>query len=177
MEDIKFDEVISGKMTEIDKKLAAIFTCVKAKDNQPATQEITPTVSKEEIDAIAVKYANRIGAYFDGKYKEQVENQSKMLTIIQSVDKSIKALQTQRNVSFEPIGKIIPEPKKIGFFGFEFLRSSVVIFILSVAIFWSLVMNIKQMDDKQTLKTQLYQQTKYIMKIEKSEKQKEKKAK
>ena len=177
MEDIKFDEVFSGKMTEIDKKLAAIFTCVKAKDNQSATQEITPTVSKEEMEAIALKYANKIGVYFDGKYKEQVENQKELLTAVQSVEKSIKTLPTLSNVPLTPIKKIILEPKKIAFFGFEFLRSSVVIFILSVAVFWSLVMNIKQIDEKQALKNQLYQQTEYIQKTEKSEKQKEKKAK
>jgi hypothetical protein len=71
------------------------------------------------------------------------------------------------------------QPKKVTFFGFEFLRTSVVIFCLSVAIFWSLTVNIKQMDDYRALKTQLYQQTEYILHLEeaKEEQTKSKKGK
>ena len=177
MEEIKNEEVFSGMMTEINTKLAAIYASVKTKENKPANRETTPTVSKEEIEAIAIKYANKAGAYFDSKHREQVENQNKLLAAIQSVDNSIKTLSAQRNVPFAPIEKTFPEPKKIAFFGFEFLRSSVVIFILSVAVFWSLVMNIKQMDNYKTLKTRLYQQTEYIMQLQKNEKEKGKKTK
>jgi len=177
MEEIKNEEVFSGMMTEINTKLAAIYASVKTKENKSANRETIPTVSKEEIEAIAIKYVNKAGAYFDSKHREQVDNQNKLLAAIQSVDKSIKALPTQRNVPFAPIGKTIQEPKKIAFFGFEFLRSSVIIFILSVAVFWSLVMNIKQLDNYQTLKTRLYQQTEYIMQLQKNEKEKGKKTK
>jgi len=174
MEEIKNEEVFSGMMTEINTKLAAIYASVKTKENKPANRETIPTVAKEEIEAIAIKYANKAGAYFDSKHREQVDNQNKMLAAIQNVDKSIKTLPAQRNVPFAPIGKTFPEPKKIAFFGFEFLRSSVIIFILSVAVFWSLVMNIKQLDNYQTLKTRLYQQTEYIMQLQKNEKGKKK---
>jgi len=173
MEEIQYEGLL-GIMSEMNKKTDAILSIIKAKEKQEADKKTTPTVSKGEIEAIEVIYTNKAGAYFDSKHREQVENQNKLLAAIQSVDKSIKALPTQRNVPFEPIGKVIPEPKKIAFFGFEFLRSSVVIFILSVAVFWSLVMNIKQLDKYQTLKTRLYKQTEYILHLQKDEKGKKK---
>jgi len=60
-----------------------------------------------------------------------------------------------RNVSFS-------QPKKIAFLGFEFLGTSVVIYILSVVIFRSLAMNIKQMDNYKALKTKYNQLTENI---------------
>jgi len=179
MEQVQYDGLM-GIASEINKKSDAILASCKTKENQTAVQSTIPTVSKEEMDAIALKYANKLGVYFDSKHKEQIENQKELLTAVQSVDKSIKALPTQRNIPFEPTGKIISETKKIAFFGFEFLRSSVVIFILSVAIFWSLVMNIKQMDNYKALKIQYNQLTDYIIhtqKDEKIEKEKGRKAK
>jgi len=173
MDDIKFDEVISGKMTEIDKKLAAIFTCVKAKENQSTNQEIFPTASKEEIETIVKEKVTVIGNYIELRLKQQTEQQTKILTAaINKIDSKIENLSKSGNVLLEPIMKMFPQPKKIAFFGFEFLKTSFVIFILSIAVFWSLTINIKQMDNYRALKTQLYQQTEYIMKIQKSEKTK-----
>jgi hypothetical protein len=61
------------------------------------------------------------------------------------------------NVSLEPILKLLPRPKKVTICGFEFLRSSVVIFVLILILFCSLAMNVKQRKDFMALKTKYIQ--------------------
>ena len=128
----------------LNKKLDIIHVDNKAKDNQQVNQ----SVSKEEIEAIVKDY------------------QAKTLsTILNTIDKKMSTFPVSQSISFS-------QPKKIAFFGFEFLRTSVVIFILSSVIFWSLVMNIKQMDNNEELKTKNNQLTEYIQHLGKTEKEK-----
>ncbi|KAA6338260.1 hypothetical protein EZS27_013721 [termite gut metagenome] len=61
--------------------------------------------------------------------------------------------------------KLFPKPKKVTVCGFEFLRSSVVIFVLIVITFFSLALNIKQMDDYWGLKSKYDEQTEYILQM------------
>jgi len=166
MEQVQY-EGLMGIASEINKKSDAILTSCKTKENQQANQSTIPTVSKEEVETIVKEKAAVIVNYLEMKVKQQTEQQTKALTAaIKEVDNKIESLPKAQSVSFDPILKLIPQTKKIAFFGFEFLRSSVVIFILSVAIFWSLVMNIKQMDNCRDLKAQLYQQTEYILHLQ-----------
>ena len=168
MEDIKY-EGLMGILSEIKKDTGIIRADSKAKENQQVSQ----SVSKEEIDAIVKDKVTTVANYIELRLKQHTENQTKILTAaINGVDKKIETLPVSANVSF-------PQPKKITFFGFEFLRTSVVIFSLSLAIFWSLTANIKHMDDYRALKIQLYQQTEYILYLEeaKEEQMKSKKGK
>ena len=89
-----------------------------------------------------------------------------------SVEEYIDTMPTPEKISLEPIMKLFPKPKKVTICGFEFLRSSVIIFALALVCFFSLVLNIKQMDDYRAFKVQLYQQTEYILHLEKAEKEK-----
>jgi len=170
MDEVQYEGLL-GIASEQNKKLDAILAISKVKENQPANQVSIPTVSKEEIDAIVKDKVTTVANYIELRIKQQTENQTKILTTaINEVDKKIDNLLTSTNGSF-------PQPKKIAFFGFEFLRTSVVIFILSVALFWSLVMNIKQIDNNKDLKTQLYQQREYIFQMQQTKKIESKKVK
>ncbi|GAB6012000.1 hypothetical protein [Viscerimonas tarda] len=172
MENIQYEGLL-GIMSEVNKKVDVIQANSKAKENQ----SVRKFVSKEEIEAIAVKYANAICKYTDAKHKEQAEHQERLLSAIHEVERQINALPTPEKVSLEPIIKLFPQPKKVTVCGFEFLRSSVIIFVLALVCFFSMVLNIKQMDDFRGLKTQLYKQTEYILHLEKTEKEKGKKSK
>ena len=88
------------------------------------------------------------------------------------LQEKIDALPMPKKVSLESIMELFPQYKKVAICGFEFLRSSVVIFVLVLICFFSLVLNIKQMDDYRILKARLYQHTEYILHLEKSEKEK-----
>jgi len=168
MENIKY-EGLMGILSEIKKDTGVIRADSKAKENQQVNQ----SVSKEEIEKIVHDKISLMASFIELKTKQQAENQTKILTTaINGVDKKIETLPVSANVSF-------PQPKKVTILGFEFLRTSVVIFCLSVAIFWSLTVNIKQMDDYRALKIQLYQQTEYILHLEeaKEEQMKSKKGK
>ena len=156
MEDIKY-EGLMGILSEIKKDTGVIRADSKTKENQQVSQ----SVSKEEIDAIVKDKVTTVANYIELRLKQQTENQTKIIAAaINVVNKKIETLPVSANVSF-------PQAKKITSFGFEFLRTSVVIFSLSVAIFWSLTVNIKQMDNYRALKTKLYQQTEYTMHLEK----------
>jgi len=158
-EDVKYEGLL-GMMSENNKKQDAILAICKAKENQPVNQ----SVSKEEIEKIVHDKVSVMATFMDLKIKQQTENQTKILTAaINGVDKKIENLSVSQVISY-------PQPKKIAFFGFEFLRTSVVIFILSVLIFWSLVMNIKQMDNYSELKTQYNQLTESVNQLQKTEK-------
>lgn len=163
MENIQYEGLL-GIMSEVNKKVDAI----KSKENQLARQP----ASKEEIEAIAVKYANAICKYTDAKHKERAEHQERLLSAIHKVEEQISTLPAPEKVSLEPIIKLFPQPKKVTICGFEFLRSSVIIFVLALVCFFSMVLNIKQMDDCRGLETQLYKQTEYILYLEKTEKEK-----
>ena len=181
MEQVQY-EGLMGITSEINKKSDAILANFKTKENQVINQEVIPPVSKEEMETIVKEKVAVIGNYIEMRLKQQTEQQTKILTAaIKVAENKIENLPKAESVSFDPILKLMPQTKKIAFFGFEFLRSSVVIFILSVAVLWSLVMNVKQMDNYRALKTRLYRQTEYILhlqqKDEKTEKEKVKKAK
>jgi len=159
MEDVNYEGVF-GILSDIKKDVAVIRVDIKAKENQPPN----PTVSKEEIDAIVKDKVTTVANYIELRLKQQTENQTKILTeAINGVDKKIENLPVSENVSF-------PQPKKIAFWGFEFLRTSVVIFILSVVVFWLLVVYIKQMDNYHVMKTKCTQLTEYIHQTQKNEK-------
>jgi len=152
MEEVQYDGLM-GIEFEQNKKLDAILAICKAKENQ----QVNKSVSKEEIEKIVHDKVSVMAIFLDLKIKQQIENQTN------AINKKLSTLPVSANVSFSP-------PKIIAFFGFKFLRTSVVIFILSAAIFWSFVMNIKQMDNYSELKTQYNQLTEYVNQLQKTEK-------
>jgi hypothetical protein len=152
MEDIKY-EGLMGILSEIKKGISVIQMNNKVNENQQVNQPI----SKEEIEKIVHEKVSVMATFIELKIKQQMENQTN------AINQKMSAVPVYGNHSFPP-------PKKITFFGFEFLRTSVVIFILSVAISWSLVMNIKQIDDYRVLKTRSNQLTEYVIQLQKSEK-------
>jgi len=163
MEEVQYDGLM-GILSDIKKGVDVIQAENKAKENQQVNQ----SVSKEEIETIVKDKVTTVANYIELRLKQQTENQTKILTeFINGVGQKIENLPVSQNVSF-------PQPQKIAFFGFEFLRTSVVIFCLSVAIFWLLVINIKQMDNYHDLKTRYNQLTEYIYKKQQFEKEQEK---
>ena len=123
------------------------------KQVEKPTEQVNQSVSKEEIERIVHEKVSLMAGFIEMKMKQQIENQTN------AINKKLGTLSFSGNGSFA-------QPKKIAFFGFEFLRTSVVIFILSLIFFWSLAMNIKQMDNYQALKTQNNQQIEYIQKLQ-----------
>jgi hypothetical protein len=73
--------------------------------------------------------------------------------------------------------KLFPKPKKIVILGFKFLQTSIIIFALTLLSFLSLALNIKQMNDYQTLKTGYSKQAEYIYQLQSKEKVDNKQAK
>ncbi|GAB6009875.1 hypothetical protein [Dysgonomonas reticulitermitis] len=155
MENIQYEGLL-GIMSEVNKKIDVIHANSKSKENQP----VHPTVSKTEIEEIVKEKVAVIGNYIELRLKQQTEQQTKILTAaMKEVGTKIDSLPTPEKVSLEPIMKMFPQPKKVTICGFEFLRSSVIIFVLALVCFFSMILNIKQMDDCRGLKTQLYKQT------------------
>ena len=128
------------------------------KQAEKPTEQENQSVSKEDIEKIVHEKVSVMATFIELKIKQQTEN----LTNV--INKKFSTLSFSGNSSF-------PQPKKIAFFGFEFLRTSVVIFILSLVAFWSLVMNIKQMDNYRALEKQYNQLTEYVNQMQQSEKQ------
>jgi hypothetical protein len=169
MEEMNY-EAILGMMSEISKKLDAIQANSKTKEIQPVNQEINPSVSKEEIKSIVKFQATIVGKYIEYTHKLQVEQHNKLLTSVNEVKKQIEALPVPEKASLEPLIKLFPKPKKITICSFEFLQTSVIIFVLSLIVFFSLTLNIRQMDDYRAVKTKYYQQTEYIYQLQEVEK-------
>ena len=162
MEIIQYEGLL-GIMSEINKKIDVIQANSKVKENQPVSQ----LVSKEEIEAIMKEKTDFIGNYFEHKHKIQTEHHSKIFSAIKEIVGKIDALPAPDKISLEPIMKLFPQSKKVSICGFEFLRSSIIIFVLMLVCFFSLVLNIKQMDDYRALETKFIQQTEYILHLEK----------
>jgi len=97
-------------------------------------------ISKEEIEAIMKEKTDFMGNYFEYKHKIQTEHHSKILSAVKAVAEKIDALPMPDKISLEPIMKLFPQPKKVTICGFEFLRSSVIIFVLTLVCFFSLVL-------------------------------------
>ena len=152
MEDIKY-EGLMGILSEIKKGVSVIQMNNKVNENQQVNQP----VSKEEIEKIVHEKGSVMATFIELKIKQQMENQTN------AINKKLSAMPVSANGSFPPL-------MKIAFFGFEFLRTSVVIFILSVVVFWSLIMNIKQMDNYKVLKTRCNQLNEYVIHLQKTEK-------
>jgi hypothetical protein len=106
-----------------------------------------------------------------------VEQHNKLFISINEVKKQVEALPTLEKVSLEPLMDLLSKQKKITICSFEFLRTSVIIFILSLIVFFSLTLNIKQIDDYQALKTKYYQQTEYLYQLQDVEQEGNKKSK
>jgi len=128
------------------------------KQAEKPTEQENQSVSKEDIEKIVHEKVSVMATFIELKIKQQTEN----LTNV--INKKFSTLSFSGNSSF-------PQPKKIAFFGFEFLRTSVVIFILSLVAFWSLVMNIKQMDNYRALEKQYNKLTEYVKQMQQTEKQ------
>ena len=169
MESIHYEGLL-GMMSEMNKKIDILQANSKVKDNQPVHHGTNKTVSKEEIEAIMKEKTDFLGNYFEHKHKIQTEHHSKIFTAVKEIAGKIDALPIPERISLEPILKLFPQPNKVSICGFEFLRSSVIIFVLTLVCFFSLTLNIKQMDDYQALKVQLYQQTEYILHMGNTEK-------
>jgi hypothetical protein len=161
MEDIQY-EAILGMMSEMNRKLDTIQANSKMKDHQPVNQ----TVSIEEIEPIIKKYATAISKYIEVKHNEQTEHHNKLLAAIKDVKKQIETIPQPKKVSLESLAKLFPQPKKVIICGFEFLRTSVAIGILIAISFFSLVLNIKQMDDYRALKSK-YREHGVIQQVDK----------
>jgi hypothetical protein len=157
MEDINYEGLL-GMMSEMNKKLDVIQTNSKVKENQPVNR----SVSKEEIEAIVKERTDFLGKYVEYKHKIQTEHHRNLNSAIKVVEEKIDALPVAEKVSLEPILNLLPKSKKVTICGFEFFRTSVVIFVLTLISFFSLVLNIKQMDDCRALKGSYCQQTEYI---------------
>jgi len=143
---------------EVFSMFEKIIERLNKQPEKPAEQ-VNQSVSKEEIEEIVHDKVSVMATFIESKIKQQTENQTN------AINKKLDALPISGNGSF-------PQPKKIAFFGFEFLRTSVVIFILSLVVFWSLVMNIKLLDNYNALKTQNNQLMEYIQHLGKTEKEK-----
>ena len=128
------------------------------KQQEKPVEQVNQFVSKEEIEKIIHEKVSALATFVELKIKQQTENQTN------AINNKLSNLSFSGNGSFA-------QPKKIAFFGFEFLRTSVVIFILSLVVFWSLAMNIKQMDNYQALIAQNNQQTEYFQQLQQSEKE------
>ncbi|KAA6330251.1 hypothetical protein EZS27_021023 [termite gut metagenome] len=176
MDDIHYDAIF-GKLSEISTKLDSIQATSKTKENQPVHQMVNQSVSQEEIESIVKTQATIVGKYMEYTHQVQTEHHNKLLTSIGGVKKQIEALPVPEKISFEPIMKLFPKPKKVTICGFEFLRTSVIITILILAFFFSLVLNIKQMDDYRTLKNGHNLQIEYMQKMQTREKEDNKKSK
>ncbi|KAA6342436.1 hypothetical protein EZS27_009811 [termite gut metagenome] len=165
MEEMDY-EAILGMMSEINKKLDAIQANSRTKEIQSVNQEINPTVSKEEIELIVKKQATIVGKYIEYTHQVQTGHHNKLLTSVNEVKKQIEALPVPEKVSLESLIKLFPKPKKVVILGFEFLQTSVIIFVLILISFFSLVLNIKHVEDYRRLKSQYGEQTEYILQME-----------
>jgi hypothetical protein len=155
MEENINNEAMLGMMPKIEKRLEIIQVNTKPKDIQSVNQPISPVVSAEEIDKIIVPYTNYVGKFFEKSPKLEVEKLNLVITGINEVKQQIAALpkpsckfqqQPPVEISFEQILKLVPKIKTVTIGGFEFLRSSVIIFVLALAVFCLFILNIKQMD-------------------------------
>jgi hypothetical protein len=152
MENINY-EAIFGILSEINRKLDTMQASSKTLENQTDNSYI----SEKEMEIIAEKYANALGKYITVRHKEQTEHHAKIFLEIQDIKKQLETIPSTKNISLEPILKSLPRPKKVTICGFEFLRSSVIIFALILILFCSLAMNVKHRKDFMALKTKYIQ--------------------
>jgi hypothetical protein len=164
------EEAILDMLTEINSKLDAIQANSKVKEVQPIDQEINGHVSKEEIEAIVKTHATHVGKYVEHTLQVQTEHHKNLHIAINEVKKRISALPAPEKISLESITKLFPKPKRVTICGFEFLRTSVVIFVLILIALFSLILNIKQMGDCRALKTEYNRQSEYIQQMGTAEK-------
>ncbi|GHT36019.1 hypothetical protein AGMMS49574_26910 [Bacteroidia bacterium] len=164
-----YSEAILGMLSEMSRKLDAIQANSKAKEIQSISQEINPVVSKEEIESIINSHATTVGHYIEHTFKVQTDHHNKLFTSIREVKKQIDALPTPEKVSFQPLIDLFPKQRNVTICGFEFLRTSVIIFVLVLISFFSFVLNIKQMEDYHILNRQYSEQTEYILQMETTE--------
>jgi hypothetical protein len=127
---------------------------------------VNQSVSQEEIELIARTHSAHLGKFIEKTHKLEVELYNKLITSIHDLNNQVKALPVPEKISLELMMELFPKPKKITIYSFEFFRSSVIIFVLSLIIFFSLTLNIKQMDDYRILKNRYSEQTEYILQLE-----------
>jgi hypothetical protein len=172
MDDIHYDAIF-GKLSEISTKLDSIQATSKTKENQPVHQVVNQSVSQEEVELIARTHSTHLGKFIEKTHKLEVELYNKLITSILDLKNQVKVLPVPEKISLESVMELFPKPKKVVICDFEFLRTSVVIFILVLISFFSLVLNITQMDDYQKLKTEYIKQSEYIQQLQATEAQPE----
>ncbi|KAA6333529.1 hypothetical protein EZS27_018076, partial [termite gut metagenome] len=128
------------------------------------------SVSQEEIELIARTHSTHLGKFIEKTHKLEVELYNKLITSILDLKNQVKVLPVPEKISLESMMELFPKPKKITICSFEFLQTSVIIFVLSLIVFFSLTLNIRQMDDYRAVKTKYYQQTEYIYQLQEVEK-------
>jgi hypothetical protein len=67
----------------------------------------------------------------------EVEKLNFLITATQEVKKQIKALPAPEKNSLKPLMDLLSQRKKVTICGFEFLRTSVVVFVLILISFFS----------------------------------------
>ncbi|KAA6331108.1 hypothetical protein EZS27_020261 [termite gut metagenome] len=168
MDDIHYDAIF-GKLSEISTKLDSIQATSKVKEVLPVNLETNQTVSKEDVELLIRTHATHLGKFVEKTHQFEVGLYNKLITSILDLKNQVKALPVPEKISLESMMEVFPKPKKITICGFELLRISVIIFVLSLIAFFSLTLNIKQMDDYRTLKSKYSGQTEYILQMETNE--------
>jgi hypothetical protein len=129
------------------------------------------------VDLIVRTHASTLWKLIQKGFNQEIEAVNKLNVSIHEMEKEVKALPVPEKISLEPIIDLLAKRKKVSICGFEFVRTSVVIFVLTLISFFSLVLNIKQMDDYRALKRKYRQQTEYIQQMEIPEEEGSKKSK
>ncbi|GHT28119.1 hypothetical protein AGMMS49574_01790 [Bacteroidia bacterium] len=165
-----YSEAILGMLSEMSKKLDAIQANSKAKEAQPIIQEVCKSPSLENIDKLVDIYSSHMGKFIEKAHKLEVEKLNTLLIVSHELKQQIKTLPVPEKVSLQPLIDLFHKPKKVIICGFEFLRTSVIIVVLGIALFLSVTINIKQIEDYQKLKTEYIIQSEYIQQMQETEK-------
>ena len=88
-----------------------------------------------------------------------------MKKILIGMYRKVEAMPPPEKISLETILQLFPTQKKVNIFGFELLKTSVIILVLIIILFISLTMNIKQANGNHRLKLWHVKQSELIRQI------------
>lgn len=160
------NEALWGKLSEMDEKLDMISK-KEVSIEIPQVPQATPTVSKQEIKAIADESIKILGKNVDSHFAANFKNIERLNNNVLKTKETVEAIKIpENNITLEAIQSILSKDKtmKLGFSRIR--KTTFIIGVLIVFLFMMITFSMKQHADYAILQNRYTWQSVTIYKLQ-----------
>ncbi len=158
------NEALWGKLSEMDEKLDMIS---RKEVSIEIPQQDIPTVSKEEIKAIADESIKILGKHTDSHFAANLKNIERLNNNVLKTKETVESIRIpENNITLEAIQSILSKDKTMVFGWGRIRKTTFIIGVLIVFLFMMITFSMKQHADYAILQNRYTWQNVTIYKLQ-----------